>query len=47
MIEKQAKTQIVPNEELSQIHDEIYDLKTLILGMQKSIDQLVRKIDRV
>jgi hypothetical protein len=47
IIEAQNKTQVIPSEQLTQIHNEIDHLKDLILAVKKSVDQLVRKVDGV
>jgi hypothetical protein len=47
ILEAQNKTQVIPSEQLTQIHNEIDHLKDLILAVKKSVDQLVRKVDGV
>lgn len=47
IIEEQDKTIVIPREQLTQLHNEIDDLKTLVLMMQRSLDLLIRKVDGV
>jgi hypothetical protein len=44
--ETEDKTVVIPREELTLLHNEIDDLKALILAVQRSVEQLVRKVDR-
>lgn len=44
-IEQQDNTPVIPSEQLTQLQNEIDHLKALILGVQRSVDQLVRKVD--
>lgn len=44
-IEQEDKTPVIPSEQLTQLHNEIGHLKALILAVQRSVDQLVRKLN--
>ena len=45
IIQTEDESIVIPREQLTQLHNEIDDLKTIILAVQRSVEQLVRKVD--